>query len=332
MIIQCKQCRTKFRFDDAQMDSDGVWMRCSRCQHVFFQENPLKTSSSAVAPQTPSSFSAEHPPAEKTERLSFEAAGPAPAATRPDEDVASFLQHVMTPEKTAGDEWESAPEPTKRAGMSLTDIEFSPESENLDAADEPEELPEEAPAPPVRKKSRRWMIALWAILVIIVIPVIVYLFVFPDLGDRYVEIARKVVGVPQQADSQPVTGQIKLQDIRQRVIHNYILGNIRIVEGTAVNSADYSIARVMIKAEMLDAYGVVLDKRVSYAGNILTDDELTNMSEEEILRKLSLPEGRDNSNERVIPNGQIPFMIVFKQAPAGSIKTTVIVYGAERLL
>ena len=129
-----------------------------------------------------------------------------------------------------------------------------------------------------------------------------------------------------------VTGQIKLQDIRQRVINNYILGNIRIVEGTAVNQADYSIARIMIKAEMLDAYGVVLDKRVSYAGNILTDDELTNMSEEEILRRLSLPEGRDNSNERVIPNGQIPFMIVFKQAPAGSIKTTVIVYGAERLL
>ena len=41
MIIQCKQCRTKFRFDDSMMQGSGVWLRCSRCGHVYFQENPL---------------------------------------------------------------------------------------------------------------------------------------------------------------------------------------------------------------------------------------------------------------------------------------------------
>ena len=40
MIIQCRQCRTKYSFDDALMGGDGVWMRCSRCQHVFFQDSP----------------------------------------------------------------------------------------------------------------------------------------------------------------------------------------------------------------------------------------------------------------------------------------------------
>ncbi|PKN77922.1 MAG: hypothetical protein CVU51_16065 [Deltaproteobacteria bacterium HGW-Deltaproteobacteria-1] len=29
MIIQCRQCRTKFRFDDLNMEGDGLWMRCS---------------------------------------------------------------------------------------------------------------------------------------------------------------------------------------------------------------------------------------------------------------------------------------------------------------
>ncbi|OPY13559.1 MAG: hypothetical protein A4E66_00722 [Syntrophus sp. PtaB.Bin001] len=42
MIIQCIKCSTKFRFDESLMEGDGVWVRCSRCQEVFFQENPVK--------------------------------------------------------------------------------------------------------------------------------------------------------------------------------------------------------------------------------------------------------------------------------------------------
>jgi len=37
MIIQCKQCTTKFRFKDELMVGDGVWVRCGRCGHEFFE-------------------------------------------------------------------------------------------------------------------------------------------------------------------------------------------------------------------------------------------------------------------------------------------------------
>ena len=87
-----------------------------------------------------------------------------------------------------------------------------------------------------------------------------------------------------------------------------------------------------IKGAIVDAYSVILGERASHAGNILTDDELTNLPEEEILRKLSQPEGLNNSNDKILPNGQIPFMIVFAREPAGVIKTTVTTVGAERLL
>jgi predicted Zn finger-like uncharacterized protein len=40
MIIQCRKCETRFRFDENLMEGDGVWVRCSRCQHLFFQERP----------------------------------------------------------------------------------------------------------------------------------------------------------------------------------------------------------------------------------------------------------------------------------------------------
>jgi hypothetical protein len=125
---------------------------------------------------------------------------------------------------------------------------------------------------------------------------------------------------------------VRLQDVRHRVINNYILGQIGVVEGTAVNRADYPISRILIKGEILDAYSVVLGGHTSYAGNILTDEELTNLSEEEILLKLSQPQGLNNANDKIMPNGQIPFMIVFSHEPAGVIKTTVVTVGAERLL
>lgn len=329
MIVQCKQCRTKFRFDDTQMDRDGMWMRCSRCQHVFFQDNPLKISTPAVSLQDSAAIPEEKPPEKTAGRLSFESAGATPSPAVPDDDVKSFLQDVLSDGKTTGKELEPECNFPKSAGMTLDDIEFSEEPENLEETDPYEEASDELPLPPVRKKSKFWMAAAWAVLVIVVVPVILYFVVFPQQGRR---ITAMFTGSAQQADSHSVAGQVKIQDVQQREINNYMLGNIRIVEGTAVNQADFSVARILIKAEMLDAYSVILDSRVCYAGNVLTDEELINLPEEEILRKLSLPEGRDNSNERVIPNGRIPFMIVFTPVPPSAIKTTVIISSAERLL
>lgn len=288
-------------------------------------------TSPAVTAQASPVYHPEPPPEKRTDRLAFEAAGAARPSLNPDEDLKDFLEDVMTEEKTDENRLQQEPPSEQRAGMNLTDIEVSPAFENLEESDEFQEISEETPPPP-RKKSRAWKIALWSILVILVVPAVVYFVVFPQLGDRYIQIARKFTGISEQTGGQSVVGQVKLQDIRQRVINNYILGNIRVVEGTAVNQADFSIARIMVKAEILDAYAVVLDEKVSYAGNILTDEELTNMSEEDIAKRLALPEGRDNSNERVIPNSRIPFMIVFPRDPQGTIKTTVSIAGAERLL
>ncbi|MBU1965794.1 MAG: zinc-ribbon domain-containing protein, partial [Proteobacteria bacterium] len=53
MIIQCRKCETRFRFDDTLMAGDGVWVRCSRCQHVFFQQRSAGDAST-VEPEIPS--------------------------------------------------------------------------------------------------------------------------------------------------------------------------------------------------------------------------------------------------------------------------------------
>ncbi|NVN89255.1 MAG: zinc-ribbon domain-containing protein [Desulfuromonadales bacterium] len=35
MIIQCEQCRTKFRLDDSRIKDNGVKVRCAKCRHIF---------------------------------------------------------------------------------------------------------------------------------------------------------------------------------------------------------------------------------------------------------------------------------------------------------
>lgn len=370
MIIQCRQCRTKFRFEDLNMEGDGLWMRCSRCHHVFFQENPLKSHPSATAtqvlpvltkeaerektptfikevePEKPSVFTKEIEPEKTESRLAFEPAvpqtAPPTAEKNPDEDVESVIHDhdEVSPESLEREEVTTGPETTDQEDIELADITFSRGTEEPDDTGETADIPEELPLPPVRKKSRRWKAALWTVLVVFVIPAIISFVIFPKLGERYMKLGEhgakqflNLFGGSKPSDGQYVAGFVKVQDFRQRFVHNDTLGRrIRIVEGTVLNQSDFSIARIMVKVELLDSDSDVLNERVSYAGNVLTDQELSTLSEEEIMKRLSMPEGRNNLNEKVIPNGQIPFMIVFTKDPPGTFKTSVIVSGAERLL
>jgi hypothetical protein len=254
----------------------------------------------------------ESMPAEKSAELSTES----PSVGSRDADSFPSIDKVMETKKYLNEE------------INL-DIEKAPE-ENIGGKNE--EVEQKELAPP-KSSGKIWKIAVWSVFVILIIPAVIYFLIFPEIGDQIINNVLVYVGISEPVHPAVAINQVvRLQDVRHRVINNYILGQIGVVEGTAVNRADYPISRILIKGEILDAYSVVLGEHTSYAGNILTDEELTNLSEEEILIKLSQPQGLNNSNDKIMPNGQIPFMIVFSREPAGVIKTTVVTVGAERLL
>jgi predicted Zn finger-like uncharacterized protein len=311
MIIQCRQCRTKFKFDDAFMQGSGVWLRCSRCGHVYFQENPLMKPEPDLPLESAKPVAAPSQ-AEKSAELSTES----PSVSNRVGDDLHAPDKIIEKKNNLNEE------------INLY-IEEIPE-ESISGGNE-EVVQKELPFP--KSSVKIWKIAVWSVFVILIIPAVIYFLVFPEFGEQIIKNVLVSVGISEPAKPEIVISQaVKLQDVRHRIINNYILGQIGIVEGNAVNRADYPISRIQIKGEILDAYSVVLGEHTSYAGNILTDEELTNLSEEEILIKLSHPEGLNNSNDKIMPNGQIPFMIVFSHEPAGVIKTTVVTVGAERLL
>ena len=315
MIIQCKQCRTKFKFDDNLMQGSGVWLRCSRCGHVYYQENPLMKPKTDLPSVSESVSSEEVKSAEKSAELSTES----PYVVYQDADGFHSLDRVMETKKYLNEE------------INL-DIEKTPEES---IGGENEEVEQKELSSP-KNSGKIWKIAVWSIFVFLIITAIFIFLIYPQVYPQFGDPIKKVlvyVGISEPEHPAVAINQVvRLQDVRHRLINNYILGQIGVVEGTAVNRADYPISRIMIKGEILDAYSVVLGDHTSYAGNILTDEELTNLSEEEILLKLSQPQGLNNSDDKIMPNGKIPFMIVFSHEPGGAIKTTVVTVGAERLL
>ena len=49
MIIQCEQCRTKFKLNDEKVSDRGVKVRCAKCRHVFTVRKDVAPAETAAA-------------------------------------------------------------------------------------------------------------------------------------------------------------------------------------------------------------------------------------------------------------------------------------------
>lgn len=115
MIIECENCRAKFRLDDSKIPEQGRKVRCSKCAHVFFvrkEPEPL----AAAPPKEP-------------EQGAWEASGWQPSVSPETEPGASEPEPVF--------------EPTVRIDLAA--------QEEPSAAEE-EQAP---PAPPPKPKPQR---------------------------------------------------------------------------------------------------------------------------------------------------------------------------------
>ena len=302
MIVHCKNCGTKFRFDETLIDGEGIWVRCSQCKNLFFLDNPVKKETEPVPDQE-----------KDRERTPSEPQKIVQAQTFTDREEDAGRKEVLP----VGDSGKDVPALDKHT---LTGADKEEDTETHDDEVSKEEVGKKR----VTSQGRQV-----AYLFIVLIIGCVYLLFFAETGGQ--TLFEKILGTAQKSE-EVGPAQVDLADVRQRIVNNLLMGTIRIVEGTAINQSSFPMTRIKVKGEITDAYTVVLGVRESYCGNLLTDNELATMTEDQIQKELSNPQGSDVSNDRVAPQGQIPFMIVFTREPAGFVKTFVIPVGAERLL
>jgi hypothetical protein len=194
---------------------------------------------------------------------------------------------------------------------------------------------------PSKKKSKQvsWgrSMRLFALFLVFIVVTEGYLWMYPDVGYQTIEwmhsnfpMMDQLLGI-EKAQRDIITDQVEFINVRQRFVKNESLGNIRVIEGDVVNLADFPIAKIKVMGELFDSSGALLVARIFYCGNVLTDETLARLREEEIRSALSVLSGGNLPNNKILPKGQLPFMIVFTHEPTGVAKATVTAVGAERI-
>jgi len=307
MVAQCKNCQTKFKFDETLIEGEGIWVRCNQCKNVFFMDNPKQSEETSlnnkredIGAEDLKDFASEHKPAAQGQIMLDEKEHAEPSAA-----VA-----VGEIEKEVGDIG-------KYKSVATKDVHDNrPERDKI--------AEEKAGLKPVRSRGRQ---VIYLLIVLLLGGVYFAFFADTDWQTSY----EKIFGISKRSEDVG-PAQVDLADVRQRLVNNMTMGTVRVLEGTAINRSAFPMTRIKVKGEITDADTVVLGVKESYCGNLLNADELATMTEDQIYKEMSNPQGSDVSNDRVVPQGRIPFMIVFTREPAGVVKAFATPVGAERLL
>jgi predicted Zn finger-like uncharacterized protein len=345
VIIQCKKCETKYKFDESLLKDEGIWVRCSRCNEVFFQERP----------QTEEIISLTELRAEKDiNRIE----------TQPEEAyTAVFGDDVPKTEEDAdhgGEEMPASPENEVAEEGDAFDIgigeepsfvgdyESDQEMGPFDIAVDEETLigdektfghfdeivQEGVPVvhegvtteedEPEKEKKKAWSAGKIIALIVIIAALLlgVSLWIFPDIRTQLFDtvssmpVIKDFLGEKAQKGAFKGNGEaIFFENVRERPVKNWIVGDMLIIEGIAINDNEYHVSKIKVRGKILDAAGNILVKKEAYAGNILTDEELKNLTKEEITNELANQYGRNFANRDIPRKGNIPFMIVFINPP-----------------
>ncbi|MEE9913240.1 MAG: DUF3426 domain-containing protein [Deltaproteobacteria bacterium] len=133
---------------------------------------------------------------------------------------------------------------------------------------------------------------------------------------------RSLFKIDWSAGSSSSVKGINLLNVRQRLVYNAVLGkSIRVVEGVAENSSSSPVSKIKILANLYGADGSLLASMESFGGSILIDSKLESLDEAGLISELNKG---ITSEDKIPPNGQIPFMVIFTKELSGVHRLSVL--------
>ena len=104
------------------------------------------------------------------------------------------------------------------------------------------------------------------------------------------------------------------ENLRSRLVKNHLNREpLVVLEGGLRNlfNTNDLVSHVRLKALAFDQDNLLLESRTSFAGILLSDEELKRLSRSEIQRLFEQKEGREIPNENLFWNQELPFQTVF---------------------
>ena len=187
-------------------------------------------------------------------------------------------------------------------------------------------IPEDTEAYPAKDERgrkrivRTVLLSLGGLLALLVVSGSIFYIMYTDAARKIIQEASpwipfsKELGIEKKSPPAAATG-IDFVDVSEKFVKNWVLGDIIVIQGLAVNKTDQPVSLLKIKARLLDQTGQFIGESSSYAGNILNEEELINLTEQEIRNKLSISAGNEHPNRDIVPESNIPFLIVFISPP-----------------
>lgn len=340
MIIECKKCKSLFRLDEGLLREEGSKLRCSVCKHVFIaypsRQEPLEEEKPRPKDQSlGETVTLESPPVlEEEERepllediseQDFEDSFEEEADTKriqaispeqiPEEEEEEFHLEMDYEEE---EEVKPKQEVVKPAAKKRTPEERRP------AAPARPEAParpgqEVRPKPKKSSRSKLPLVILVIVLLLIVGAGAVILFA-PDLVPEKLAFLK---GTQRPETKDPGVLRLRFTAVTGSFVQNSKAGQLFVVRGTISNNYTESRSHVLVKGSILDDKGKVVKTKVAYAGNPFTENELKDLSMDQINQGLRNRAGKGNSNVNIKPQASVPFMIVFEDLPENLSEFTV---------
>ena len=123
-------------------------------------------------------------------------------------------------------------------------------------------------------------------------------------------------------------GKLLLDSPRGVFRVNKTAGRLFVLGGMVNNKGTGARSKVLVRGRLTDSKGKIVRQAVVYAGPTFTQEELKNLSMQEIQARLGQA-GTEGGPYVVRPGGSIPFVIVFANLPDNVAEFTVEVVGSE---
>ena len=118
-------------------------------------------------------------------------------------------------------------------------------------------------------------------------------------------------------------GEVRVDNISSKFVDNETLGKLFVITGTVKNEYTESRKYIRIRGSLFSA-GKALAKEITvYGGNVISDQDLSKLSQADINKRLSNRFGDKKSNFDVKPGRSIPFMVVFSDLPESLEEFTI---------
>ncbi|NLI34058.1 MAG: DUF3426 domain-containing protein [Deltaproteobacteria bacterium] len=186
-----------------------------------------------------------------------------------------------------------------------------PEDEELEESDLEFASSLESPAVPLREAPRRrnMLLAIGGA-ALLLLGAVLFWFV-----DRMTSAPPDIGGVKVPAQSEMPTVTI-LESTQAYFLENpQAGGQIFVIEGEVSNESGKLVSFVLLEGRLYSVNNQVAQSQRCYAGNVMSRNELTKLSVNEIQNRMMNREGKDLSNVRIPPSRRVPFMLVFHNLP-----------------